>query len=86
MFYMKQSLIKPSNVVAEKIPSITKGICQRCGGIIKSTDIDEYYRLYCQDCQSFGKVIEGQIIWRYERLIQSVNHVLTMRLILSQEQ
>lgn len=86
VFFLKQSLTKPFNQEVFKLKAIDQGICQRCGGSVDNSVTDEHYRIYCQDCRSFERIIEGQTLWRYVRAITPTLHQLSMKFELSAEQ
>lgn len=86
VFFMKQTMTLPKNEEVLKLKAIDQGICQRCGGKVDYSVTDEYYRLYCQDCQNFERVVEGQSLWRYVRVLPTTVHQLSLKFALSEEQ
>lgn len=69
-----------------QIQAITKHQCQRCGGVIQENDLDEYYRFYCPECDMFGRIVEGQLLYRYHRIIPNQIHEMRLEFELSKEQ
>jgi len=86
VIFLKQSLVLDHTVNAHKIPAILDHICQRCGGEINNTSLDDYFRYYCRDCEGFGRVVEGTYLYRFERVIQKKEHVMNLKFELSEEQ
>ncbi len=73
---MKESN-SPFNIESIKIPSIKDGICQRCLSTSERHLKDIYGRSVCLDCTSFGQSTSDKFIYRKDRSIKQVKHVLS---------
>ncbi|PKL00512.1 MAG: hypothetical protein CVV56_05925 [Tenericutes bacterium HGW-Tenericutes-1] len=86
MIFLKQSLSNFGLSETHKLQAIIHNTCQRCGAIIQQDWIDDYFRLYCKDCEAFGRIVEGDVLFRYHRPLIKKNHLLKLEFELSNEQ
>lgn len=84
--FLKQSINNPGKGVAYKLQAIIHHSCQRCGAMINPANLDDYFRLYCTECETFGRIIEGDILYRYFRPLINKEHSMNLEFDLSDEQ
>ncbi len=83
---MKCTLSPPKSGAFDRIKGIRNHVCQRCHSIIHDNQIDDYYFLYCVDCQTFGRINESSFLYRYHRDVMVQKPIYVPQYTLSFEQ
>ncbi len=68
----------------EKVKAVTKTKCNRCLGKNIYQDISGRY--HCLDCYEYGEINDKMSLYRYEREIPKMKHILDMKYTLSKAQ
>ncbi|OQX93734.1 MAG: hypothetical protein B6I17_01595 [Tenericutes bacterium 4572_104] len=68
----------------EKVKAVTKTKCNRC--LSENIYQDSSGRYYCLDCYEYGEINDNMSLYRYQREIPKLRHVLNMEYTLSKAQ